>query len=1357
MKKWMFALVALFTLLALMGCKDPEPDKTWVISYDANGWEGTGVPASTGSVVRGKAIGAANLPALNDTDTQEFKGWATASNGEVIGAAFIPSADTTLYVRWESKVPPGEPVSITYNANGWEGTGVPAAGEAISGQPIGAAAIPVLTDTANQKFMGWALTATGEVIDEWYVSYTNFNLFVIWLEIIAPGQPIEINFIANGFEGDMPADTTGVSGDPIGALPVLPNNPVQEFLGWSVSSNGALIQATDTFNTFLSLFAIWKSVVPVGFEEIAALSNGAAVIYKFSLPPGGTLGDYVSIQFDVLLNNPEDSGVVNLRPVRLYGPYSDKDFTTDESTAAWAQHDGTQARMARFLASQNAQLESKLQGWIAGQKYNDWTTDFGVAYGLVDPALFDANSYNTIEFTLNGQDGLSGPNTPVGAGNWPAPNARGPFYFGIGISGGAGGPNSSGVVVQTIKNVRLMPAAAGIDPVYSVSSGFDIPAFAAYLDNGALNIDGNPTNVMDAWRGSSIDDAPLYVRFYGNGQGAEPAEAMRYAFKGNTLASVPVIARLGFLFDGWTEDAEGNIPATISTSTAINANAAYYAQWDIDPAFIPDPDWEDLTVKWEIGSFTWLNGTLDPFTGQADRQRGWPTYGAGGVEYTLALEDMQNAVYLVMEVETVGQAGGNIRLRRASEGPIGFPGAGTDIFNNGASTHDSTIFIEPEEGEEGTSLIIINMKQALGANHALLMAETNWAMIAMQYWGSDPAHTGGWSQFGEINAWFLFKDDYVVKSPIEGWQCTCPDCITEHGAGNCDCTLGECGNECWDCGHCAEGRKWRCPCTKCAEFLYAQRPNVCGCTQATCATACTATCICYVPATYVKPADTATVVYINLNDYRQDSPAGVAWDPAVPAGTLAADKITLNFAGGERQRVNFRLTSEQAAKVLASSGITIEIKGSATPDVNFRYSFADAKAGGDWQSTDIISGNFNSILSLRDLPFHATQKDLRRLGYFSLQKMVGGATEVVIEEIKITIEGLTPERIVAPIAGTLMGHEGSAAWAGDGATAQFFTASDGKTYLLTGDARSHTGTLNADFADSQAVMDAYNGMYSRYFMEIPEDIFGNLASHGTITLTYDAILVSGNPATAPQVGFKNQNGAAGGGWTSAPALEFGTGKSIVIQSSSYITGYAESGNAGVPSMRHLGIVPQNANHVFLIRFTSITFGDMAAYVEPAYLADAAISYSIADGTSNKVTVGGLVYEFVHNQASLNGVAIANATPAEANGITPTSNHVRYKYEAPAGANAYAKITMFYDVITVVIGETNGGSNMLIRKGTDTNINTGQIFGGGLGIGRNRVLTLPAEGSGLAGTDTHLWMTPGSGHYLFRVSKVVFHN
>jgi len=160
-------VIALCVLFTVISCGDNPAgnnNNNIIITYNANGWTGTGVPVTPGSCASGTEIGAAAIPALTDTATQEFLGWSLTANGEVIDAAYKPTGNITLYVKWTAKTIAVEYVTMSYNANGILGLDMPEPVQVEKGKPVPAAKLPVLSGGNIMTFHGWSSSASGGAV-----------------------------------------------------------------------------------------------------------------------------------------------------------------------------------------------------------------------------------------------------------------------------------------------------------------------------------------------------------------------------------------------------------------------------------------------------------------------------------------------------------------------------------------------------------------------------------------------------------------------------------------------------------------------------------------------------------------------------------------------------------------------------------------------------------------------------------------------------------------------------------------------------------------------------------------------------------------------------------------------------------------------------------------------------------------------------------------------------------------------------------------------------------------------------------------------------------------------------------------
>ena len=659
MKKFMFVAVVFFTLFSLIGCGGGQQDgpgnsTEWVIKHDKNGWTGQWRDNynEENRVDKGSRLGAALVRELTGSETLQFIGWAItpaiASNSELVTLNYIPQSDITLYVIWRTVIPPGQPVTITYHANGWDGTGVPSAtSSGVSGEAIGADNLPILEDTETQEFKGWALTPEGRVINAARVIDSNTDLYVIWVPVI-------------------------------------------------------------------------ETV----YEEILALQNGAHAIYEFVLPEGRKLGDYVAISYqvklhyfelipeDVVDNKPVPPETIRIRTARLYGPYPKDRFSDREFGDPSKNH----------LGAVVAQFDDNNGKWIAGER-TQWTGDYSeVGWELGSRGWF------TVEFVLTGEDGYTGANSSKGAGNWPASTATGPFYFGIGING------DEGPIVQTVRNIRLV-GYEGVPDLYAEGSGFEYPAFAAYVAAGsmAFNYPNVTPNVGGGYRGDVI---PIYVRFENNhNDTGGDGRSFSWQLPGNSVV-FPAPKRDGYKIDKWTREPAGG--TAVPASTTFTTSDILYAQWVVDEDFKPATPKGDLR-KVVLGQPTWFNDYSSPRT--VANTWGWATKGTtvtgNGViaadNLLLDLADVKGAVWLELITDKIPVSAGTVVWGNNTTSSIQ-TGNHEGIFIDKTGVPHSAVGVTIE-GTEAPYTITFEMSKAFTEYE-------KWDAVT------------GWLRFGIVCNWF---------------------------------------------------------------------------------------------------------------------------------------------------------------------------------------------------------------------------------------------------------------------------------------------------------------------------------------------------------------------------------------------------------------------------------------------------------------------------------------------------------------------------------------------------------------------------------------------------------------------------
>jgi uncharacterized repeat protein (TIGR02543 family) len=168
-----------------------------------------------------------------------------------------------------------------------------------------------------------------------------------------------------------------------------------------------------------------RIVAEVDKVESVVSGSSNTVAYRFTLPQGKTWSDYTRITWDVLI---DDMTTINMAATRAHivGNYQESDFNSD--TGVWRKlSDWNNARLVTI--SNNGNMSA-----ILGSDYvpHTWKT---LSYSIAaDNALKDS-AYNAETY-------------------YPAPDAAGPFYFGIGLSVNPNS-NSTGVCRYFVRGMAL--------------------------------------------------------------------------------------------------------------------------------------------------------------------------------------------------------------------------------------------------------------------------------------------------------------------------------------------------------------------------------------------------------------------------------------------------------------------------------------------------------------------------------------------------------------------------------------------------------------------------------------------------------------------------------------------------------------------------------------------------------------------------------------------------------------------------------------------------------------------------------------------------------------------------------------
>jgi len=194
---------------------------------------------------------------------------------------------------------------------------------------------------------------------------------------------------------------------------------------------------------------------PPGTERLM-LENGAYAIFRFDLPPGAVWADFDRITAEYMVD------AANMRVpqrnnsnVRLMGNFREESFEPSG-----------RARNANLNENFNAPF------------IMDDTPRTFAAMGAI------ADEWFTVTYDISG----AAAHGQFSRANLPAPDATGPFFFGIGIPSQA----EFRGITQYVRNVTLHHATDPALNVVSTGSGFEEPTFASFVPVMSTRVSGPP-------------------------------------------------------------------------------------------------------------------------------------------------------------------------------------------------------------------------------------------------------------------------------------------------------------------------------------------------------------------------------------------------------------------------------------------------------------------------------------------------------------------------------------------------------------------------------------------------------------------------------------------------------------------------------------------------------------------------------------------------------------------------------------------------------------------------------------------------------------------------------------------------
>ena len=248
-------------------CHTTSELRPYTITYVANGGSGTIAPSIAYYNFQPHVTLACTY---NPPAGKQFKSWNTDANG--IGTTVNPgevisidqenelSEGITLYAIWEDATAEEEVFTISFNANGGQGTMAPIT---ISQDDpyLNVHNISCTFTRAGYQFAGWATTPNSYPLSGEITVQGDMTLYAIWVEDQNPqAEVFTISFNANGGQGTM-APITVSQDDPylnVHNISCTFTRTGYRFVGWAVSPNSYPLSGEITVQGNMTLYAIWE-------------------------------------------------------------------------------------------------------------------------------------------------------------------------------------------------------------------------------------------------------------------------------------------------------------------------------------------------------------------------------------------------------------------------------------------------------------------------------------------------------------------------------------------------------------------------------------------------------------------------------------------------------------------------------------------------------------------------------------------------------------------------------------------------------------------------------------------------------------------------------------------------------------------------------------------------------------------------------------------------------------------------------------------------------------------------------------------------------------------------------------------
>ncbi|MBE7090585.1 MAG: hypothetical protein E7363_01565 [Clostridiales bacterium] len=573
-----------------------------------------------------------------------FKGWYKESTftTPVTTIATGSHGKLDLYAKWQANTN-----TLKFDGNG-------ATAGSMQNMQINTAATATLTANGFARpgytFMGWAITADGEVEYENQATYTmgtdsEYTLYAVW-----QGNLNTLNFNGNGATSGEMQDMQ-IRSD---ATAVLTANGFTKtgytFMGWATSASGSVAyenRATYTMGTDseYTLYAVWElteNVITFDGNDATSGTMANQTVYKygnktlntnaFSRPGYTFMGWAESASGAVKYQN---GATVTFQQKEGYTLYAV--WQANTNTLKFNGNGATSGSMANMQIKTNATATLTANGFARpGYTFMGWATSASGSVAYANGATYTMGTNS--EYTLYAV--------------WQA-NTNTLKFDGNGATSGT----MASMKINTDATATLT-ANAFSRTGYTFMGWATTPTGVEEYANRATYTMGTDSEytLYAVWEG-----ALNTLHFNGNGATLGTMQDMQIHAGRSVTLTANTFAKAGYTFMGWATSASGNVAYANGATYTMGLNeVTLYAVWQANTNTLKfegngatSGEMADMQIKTNATATL----TTNTFVKAGYTFKGWSTTASGNVEYTNGANytmstDAEYTLYAVWQVNT---------------------------------------------------------------------------------------------------------------------------------------------------------------------------------------------------------------------------------------------------------------------------------------------------------------------------------------------------------------------------------------------------------------------------------------------------------------------------------------------------------------------------------------------------------------------------------------------------------------------------------------------------------------------------------------------------------------------------------